>query len=207
MVRSGKDRAVPVFADVRAELRARAQIKDLLARHSRGIDRNDHAGERRSTYHSDAVVDSGGGVRSVDSLLSFRAREHEQTAHTSHMVTNVLIEFCSVTRAVVESYAIAEEREEVGYDFSSRKITDPGAAGAQIVSWCRYVDIIEAIAGEWRIRERLTIFGDTFHRPLPEPVRFPPGTISQCHGADDPMYRVRERAYAYAAGHPEHPRS
>jgi hypothetical protein len=187
------------FAAFIDELEARTRIQDALYRHSRGIDRNDHAGDRASAYHPDATVDSGFGPQPVADLLAARTREHDHTVHAMHSVVNVLIEFLSVDVAFVESHVLAAELETAGYDFRSRGISDPGAAGARIVSWCRYADVFSRRDGEWRILERVVIFGDTTHQSLATEPVIPPNYLRQQHGPDDPLYECRRRARNLAA--------
>lgn len=180
------------------ELDARAQIHDVIMRHSRGIDRNDHHGARAEAFHTDAMIDSGHGLESVAELLAVRAKQHEHTEHTMHIVTNVIIDFCSDSIAVVESYVQAVEWERAGYDFQSRGISEHGVCGARIFSWCRYVDIFQARSGAWRIAERTTLFGDTTVVPLDVDPVIPPGFKRQTHSGDDPLYGILARAQEIA---------
>lgn len=182
-----------VFASVVDELEARARIEDVLYRHSRGIDRNDPA-IRASAYHDDATVDAGSGPQPVAHLLAVRGKEHEHTRHTAHCVSNVLIEFVSARVAFVESHVFACELEGPGYDYSWRGF-QPGAAGARILSWGRYLDIFERRDGDWRIRERAVVYGDTSSEPLQREPTLPGRFLHQRHGAGDPIDHFRERAH------------
>jgi hypothetical protein len=193
------------------EIEARTRIQDALFLHSRGIDRNDHAGTRALAYHDDAVVDSGHGRQPVKDLLTARSAEHDHTHHTAHLITNILIEFVSRNLAFVESHVFAVEYEGAGYDFTLRAIPDPGSAGARILSWGRYADIFECRNGTWKIRERAVIFGDTTYDSLETEPVLPPNFPGQRHDLSDPLYRYRDRAQnlarakADAAGHDVNP--
>ena len=181
-----------VFANVIDELMARVRIEETLYRHSRGIDRNDNA-VRATAYHHDATVDAGAGPQPVAQLLAVREAEHQHTRHTVHSITNVIIEFFTPQVAFVESHAFACELLDPGYDYSWRGFA-PGPAGARIISWARYLDVFECRAGQWLIRERGVVYGDTTHEPLQgEPV-LPERFLHQEHGPGDPLMRYRERA-------------
>ena len=180
------------FASVVEELEARVRIEDALYRQSRGIDRNDPV-IRASAYHDDATVDAGAGPQPVADLLAVRGKEHEHTRHTAHTVSNVLIEFISARVAFVESHVFACELEDPDYDYSWRGF-QPGAAGARILSWGRYLDVFERRDGDWRIRERAVVYGDTSFEPLEREPTVPERFLQQRHGPGDPIDRFRERA-------------
>ena len=180
------------FASVVDELEARVRIADALYRHSRGIDRNDPE-IRASAYHDDATVDAGAGPQPVADLLAVRRREHEHTRHTAHAVSNVLIEFISARVAFVESHVLACELEDADYDYSWRGF-QPGAAGARILSWGRYLDVFERRDGDWRIRQRAVVYGDTSFDALELAPALPVRFLHQRHGAGDPIDHVRDQA-------------
>jgi hypothetical protein len=184
------------FASVVDELEARVRIEETLYRHSRGIDRNDPV-IRASAYHDDATVDAGAGPQSVADLLAVRRREHEHTRHTAHAVSNVLIEFISERVAFVESHVLASELENADYDYSWRGL-QPGAAGARVLSWGRYLDIFERRDGDWRIRRRAVVYGDTSFDPLESTPALPERFLHQRHGPGDPLDSFREQALEVA---------
>ena len=186
------------FASVVDELEARVRIEDALYRHSRGIDRNDPE-IRASAYHDDATVDAGAGPQPIADLLAVRRREHEHTRHTAHCVSNVLIEFISARVAFVESHVLASELEDADYDSSWRGVK-PGAAGARILSWGRYLDVFERRDGDWRIRQRAVVYGDMSFDALESAPALPERFLHQRHGPGDPIDHVREQARAVARG-------
>jgi hypothetical protein len=185
------------FASVVDELEARVRIEDALYRQSRGIDRNDPV-IRASAYHDDATVDAGAGPQPVADLLAVRGREHEHTRHTAHAVSNVLIEFISARVAFVESHVLASELEDADYDYAWRGF-QPGAAGARILSWGRYLDIFECRDRDWRIRQRAVVYGDTSFDPLESAPALPGRFLHQRHGPGDPLDHFRERAREVAS--------
>jgi hypothetical protein len=97
-----------------------------------------------------------------------------------HFNTNVLIEFESRSRALVETYVLVLQR------FKERRVT----------ASARYLDRFEkrtwnGNAGQWRVAHRTLVFGDTVVEPLREPVRFPPEFTEQKHSMDDPLYTLK----------------
>jgi hypothetical protein len=185
-----------VFPDVVDELVARARIEEALYRQSRGIDRNDNM-VRAAAHHDDATVDAGAGPQPVAELLAVRGTEHQHTRHTSHSITNVMIEFFSTRVAFVESHVFASELEDPDYDYSWRGFA-PGPAGARILSWGRYLDIFECRDDQWLIRERAVVYGDTTAEPLAREPALPERFLRQEHGPGDPLERYREKALAVA---------
>ncbi|MGD9985555.1 nuclear transport factor 2 family protein [Pseudonocardia sp.] len=188
----------PTFVD---ELEARTRIYDVLVRYCRGIDRGDHAYCREVAYHDGATDDHGGGVERVDDFLATSRARHANLQHNMHTIGNVVIDFLSTEVACVESYLIAVEWYDGGYDFGIRNIPDPGPAGARILSFCRYGDIFERRSGVWKIAERVTIFGDMSYEPLAADPVLPGGFRAQRHGPDDPIFAILERARQRAEDH------
>jgi SnoaL-like domain len=185
----------PNFLD---ELEARTRITDALHRYNRGIDRGNHAYCRQVAYHDGATDDHGNGPEPVDQFLATSAQRHASLRHNMHTLANVIIDFFSAEVAFVESYLIAVEWYDETYDFSLRNITDAGAAGARITSYCRYADIFERRDGRWAIIERVTVFGDMTYEPLDKPPVRPSTFRQQKHGPDDPAFEVMRRAEARA---------
>jgi hypothetical protein len=182
------------FPDPVNELIARTRITEAIYKRSRGTDRNDIDYKRHVAYHPDAIDDHGFGAEPVDQFLRRSAAQHRNTRHAMHSVTNIVIEFLSADVAFVESHVIANEWQGPGFDFALRNVPAAGAAGARIISWCRYADTFECRNGKWRIAERTVIFGDMISQPLDTAPVLPPGFQVQRHGQDDPLYACRARA-------------
>jgi hypothetical protein len=182
------------FTDPVNELIARTRITEAIYKRSRGTDRNDVAYKQRVAYHPDAIDDHGFGAEPVGQFLRRSAEQHRNTRHAMHSVTNIVIEFLSEMVAFVESHVIANEWQGPQFDFALRNVAVPGAAGARIISWCRYADTFECRNGDWRIAERTVIFGDMISQPLDIAPVLPPEFQVQRHGLDDPLYECRARA-------------
>jgi SnoaL-like domain len=183
-----------VFPNFVDELEARTRIYDVLARYCRGIDRGDHAYCREIAFHEGATDDHGSGVQSAGEFLKASKARHEHLHHHMYQLGQVLYDFVSPDVAVVETYVTVTEYYDEGFDFRLRAMSDPGPDGARIISFCRYGDIFERRNGEWRIAERVTIFGDSIHEPLDAAPVMPDGFRTQRHGPDDPIFPIMARA-------------
>lgn len=125
------------------EILDKQQIREVLLRYCRGVDRRD---ERllRSVYHPEAVHEHGGqrtngwefAKRIVDAIGRYTV--------TSHFLTNESIELdgCS---AHVESYVLAVHRSE----HKGKK--------TELTLALRYIDRFEQRSGSWKIVQRTAI--------------------------------------------------
>lgn len=143
---------------------AKDQIRDVLMRYCRGVDRGDTE-LLKSCYHPDATDDhghwKGNGHEFADFIVgSIAARAH----HTTHAVANVLIELdpADADRARAESYAVAY----------LRRTTDAGEEWLDLFSG-RYVDRFERRAGEWRIADRVVVHDWSTSTKLDAATSFP----------------------------------
>ena len=176
----------PFFDTFLDELQARTEIADTLLRFIRGIDRQDWA-LARSTYHDDAIDEHGFFTGPPDEFLALVKRLHEHQQHSMHVMSNMLIEFDSRDRALVETYCLVFQR----FGPHAPGVA-AGAAGVRKMAMARYLDRFEQRGGAWRVAHRKLIFGDTQEFPLDAPVSFPPGFIEQRHGMDDVLYAARD---------------
>jgi len=166
-----------------AVLVAKDQIRDVLYRYARGVDRKD-VELLKSCYHPDGV----------DAHWSFIGNGHEFAKEIlephqmgeipvyKHFITNVLIEL-SGDRAFCES----------SYLFS-QTISLTADRQATLTSEGRYLDVFECRDGEWRILNRLLVpeSGNwSLPVPAPAPSGLPMPTMEQCvrDFPDDPVYR------------------
>jgi hypothetical protein len=169
-------------ADARLErLLAKEEIRDVLARYARGVDRADGA-LLKSCYHPDAIEEHGGNFTGnafeyVDGAIP-RIRAMGAMQHllgTSHM------EFDGDV-AWVETYVVTFAR-----------LT---AAGGSIDTFTggRLIDRFERRDGAWKISHRRTIFD--WNRDTPSHEGWcnalfdttKPGMRLGCKGEDDPSY-------------------
>ncbi|MFQ3894802.1 nuclear transport factor 2 family protein [Sphingobium sp. R-7] len=128
------------------ELKDRAEIRDVMLRYCRGVDRCDH-GLTLSAYHKGATDHHGSFVGSAEEFADWAIRLHrEQLVWTSHYITN---HYCEIEgdSATAETYVQAILRYE-----SDDKLFD-------IVGCGRYLDKLERRDGKWGIVERI-VLGD-----------------------------------------------
>jgi 3-phenylpropionate/cinnamic acid dioxygenase small subunit len=127
-------------------LLAKQDIRDVLYRYCRGVDRRDFD-LIRSCYHPDATDDHGEYVGDVDGFIAHVQANIVRFERTMHFLGNILIEVDG-PRARSEAYAIAHHHLRAGHQKPER----------DFLVWLRYVDDFERREGEWRIACRVCIF-------------------------------------------------
>ena len=123
------------------ELLAQQQIRDVLLRYCRGIDRMDRE-LVRSCYHPDATDEHGSFTGNVEEFLQWCWRLLSRYTSTMHYLSNILVEI-EGHRAQAESYGTAVHRG------------DPRYQERNLVVGFRFVDMLEKRDGEWRILQRV----------------------------------------------------
>lgn len=128
------------------ELIAKDEIRDLLHRYCRAVDRCDDD-LLDQLYHADATEDHG---RVIGSAAEFRvhalARLRDQWTSTQHVLGSVLIELDGEV-AFSEAYLLAFHVRRAEID--GRRLLD--------VLGARYVDRLERRDGAWRIAHRVVV--------------------------------------------------
>ena len=149
--------------DALRELLDEREIREVLARYCRGVDRLDEA-MIRSCYHPDASDDHGMYKGPGVDFAAFCVKALElHAAATLHVLGQSLIEFEASGVARAETYVIAHHRcERDGVDLLE-------TVGA------RYVDRFEQRGGPWKIADRVVVV-DWEKSERTEPV-FPNGTF------------------------------
>lgn len=152
---------------------SREEIREVLMRYCRGIDRGDED-LVNSAFHPDAIVDHGTPLPAT-ALANIVANDGQQRMH---FVGNVLIELEGDT-AYVESYFIAFSPHEVNGLPHTRS-----RAG-------RYLDRFELRGDKWKIAHRRAI--DDWARLDPiDKVPDNVGTHTGSRTRDDAVYRMRD---------------
>ena len=137
------DRADPQLA----RLVAVQEIRDVIARYCRGIDRRQME-LVRSCYHPDATDDHGDYRGGIDGFIDYLGVTLAHWQSTTHFLGNVLVELdSSGTAARAESYALAFHRIAARGDKPER----------DLVGGIRYVDDFERRDGVWRIADRVCV--------------------------------------------------
>jgi len=126
------------------ELIDREEIRDVIMRYCRGIDRLDFE-LIRSSFHPDAVADFPEDVYTgkVDGFINFLKKELPTFARTNHFLGNLLIELDGDV-AHTETYIIGYDKSTPAHKWG----------GAFVTLWARYVDRFERRDGVWRIAHR-----------------------------------------------------
>jgi len=154
---------------------AEAEIRELLARYCRGIDRCD-ADLIRSVYHEDSTDDhglyKGNGYEFADFIVPL-LREHYES--TMHCIFQSIIDV-EGERASAETYAMA-------YDI--RRDADGNRVFEQV--GCRYVDGLERRDGEWKILRRVVVMDLDTSVPAP-----PESGLGESRALFQPGRRDRE---------------
>lgn len=132
-------------------LAAKQAIANVLAVHSRGVDRADRD-LLASAYHSGATVDYGFFNGPAAQLAEILATAQTGQPVTLHRTSNTWIQ-PSGTRAVSESYVIAY-------------MEHPGPqGGTQRLIGGRYLDTHEERDGRWRLVHRIYVMDWNINRP------------------------------------------
>jgi hypothetical protein len=124
------------------------EIRDVVYRYCRGIDRRDYP-MVRSCYHPDAIDDHGDFRGGVEDFIEYVQRGLPRFDRTMHFVGNLLVEpDRDRSRARVESYTVAHHRLLASRAKPERDYT----------VGLRYVDDFERRDGHWRIAARVCVF-------------------------------------------------
>ncbi len=159
------------------EVVAREEIRDVLLRYTRGIDRLDLE-LVRSCYHDDARDDHGAYQGDLDGFLAWVGDALSYFDSTMHFIGNQLIEIEGDV-AHTESYCVAYHR---------RGARD-GEQPHDLVTALRYVDRLERRAeGQWRIADRVCVF-DWSRRDAVVDEWAMDGAVRGRRGPDDPVWR------------------
>ncbi len=161
-----------------ADLVARAAIATNLARHSRGVDRNDFdllAG----AYHPDATVTYGMFEGPALDFARFLTDAMAGAPVTLHRTASTLVRV-NGDRARSESYVIAYTRTPEGEGWTQRLIGG------------RYLDRHEGREGEWRIAHRTYVLDWNVNVANRELAALP-GTLLGRQRTDDPAHALFDR--------------
>jgi hypothetical protein len=145
-----------------AELVAKQQIMDAMARYARGIDRRDEE-LVKSAYHEDSVDHHGFGNDSSGWGLAAKVRADG---------TGFPVEWVSTTHMLGQHYIEVDGDTAVSevYFHSTQWLRDPEGVAWRTISQGRYLDSWERRDDEFRILERTVVYDGEVHS---EPVRTP----------------------------------
>ena len=182
------------------------EIRDVMLRYCRGVDRRDWEAMRAS-FFEDFYDDHADFHGTRDEFVTWLVERHDMPGffQSTHMLSNCLIEFASNTVAVVETYFSA--KLELAADAGGHRAMlaggrlDADASNLRVEVLGRYVDRFEKRSGQWRIARRHTVFDTTYSHPVAPGERRGAAWVLGQRGKDDPLYAVRAAAGLPAAHH------
>ncbi|MBR9763372.1 MAG: nuclear transport factor 2 family protein [Rhodobacteraceae bacterium] len=170
------------YRELLADLKAREDIRALMARYCHGIDRCD-AEMVKSCFFEDAIDDHGFFVGSAhvfaDQAVQRLVDLYDNTCH--HMTTHLAVIDGEVAHC--ETYILALSRaERDGRRFD-------------VTFSARYLDRVERRDGAWRIAHRILVDDGRRSDPLPEET--PPAAVVKRGGRapDDPGHVFLQDAH------------
>jgi hypothetical protein len=158
-------------SDTLRRLADKDEIKDVLLRYCRGVDRRDWE-LVRSAFFADCIDDHADFTGGRDDFITWLSASHNTAgfARSTHILGNCLIEFVSDNVAVVETYFIA--KLELGADAGGHRKMLLEATNAEstksirIEVLGRYVDRFEKRENAWRVARRRTVFDAMRSKPV-----------------------------------------
>jgi len=185
--------------DILQRLSDKEQIRDVMVRYARGVDRRDWE-LVRSAFFADCVDDHADFKGKRDEFIAWVRQRHDvdDFRKSVHLLANCLIEFADEGVAVVETYFVAwmELGAAAG---EQRTMLDKGRASSggciRVQVLGRYVDRFEKRDGEWRIARRRTVF-DSLQSQTQEDSegQLNPSWQLGTRDGSDPLYAARVEA-------------
>ena len=157
--------------DALARLVAVEEIREVVLRYCRGLDRLD-ADLLRSAYLPGAVDDHGVFVGDAADFCERVLESHRRYDASLHCVLNHLVELDGPDAARGEAYVLAHVLRR-----------DDEGAPVHDAWWGRYADRYERRDGRWGIAHRVVVHEWTRREPLGRPMRADTGLFRQ--GSED----------------------
>lgn len=178
------------MSDALQRLVDKDEIRDLMARYARGVDRGDWEG-LRATYHPDAYDDHGDYKGGIDGFITYARERIGGAPQVMHFLGSSLIEFAGRDVAVVETYFFTAHT--LGPEAQKAYGAEASGAPVQISQYGRYVDRVERRNGEWRTARRIVVFEST-RLAIGEVPPLKPTWAHHHRDQNDPIFRVRAEA-------------
>jgi len=185
--------------DTLQRLSDKEQIRDVMVRYARGVDRRDWE-LVRSAFFVDCVDDHADFKGKRDEFIAWVRQRHDvdDFRKSVHLLANCLIEFADEGIAVVETYfvswlelgaAAGEQRAMLDKERSK------GGECIRVQVLGRYVDRFEKRDGEWRIARRRTVFDSLQSQTQEESEgQLNPSWQLGTRDKSDPLYAARVEA-------------
>jgi SnoaL-like domain len=145
---------VPSDVDLLVRIRAERDIRDVLARYCRGIDRVDME-LVRACYHPDARDEHGSFDGTVEDYIAWVSRLLAKYDGTTHLLGQSCFDWIDAHSVLVETYG------------QSHHWSASDEPSLNLTTGFRFVDRFEERGGEWRIAHRVA-FADWSRRNPPE---------------------------------------
>lgn len=178
------------MSDALQRLIDKDQIRDLMARYARGVDRADWDAVR-ATYHTDAYDDHGDYKGGIDGFIDFARSRTGGATQVMHFLGECLIEFAGADVAIVETYFFTAHT--LGPEAQRQYGASAEAGPVQLSHYGRYADRVERRDGVWRIAQRIVIF-ETTRLALGEVPPIKPSWATHRRDMSDPIFRLRAEA-------------
>jgi cation transport regulator ChaB len=166
------------------------EIRDLMSRFARGVDRADWDGVRE-TYHKDAYDDHGDYKGGTDGFIEFGRSRTGGATQVMHFLGECLIEFASPTVAIVETYFMTAHT--LGSEAQRQYGATNNGGPVQLSHYGRYADRIEKRDGIWRIAHRIVVFEAT-RLMLGDVPPIKPTWAAHRRDKSDPIFKLRAEA-------------
>jgi ketosteroid isomerase-like protein len=162
-----------------AEVADRLAIMEVLAKHSRGVDRAD-AAVLQTAYWPDATVAYGGFNGNAHEFCEMLPGAIRAYARTQHTLSNTCIEFRG-DRALVETYVTA---------YHYRAVED--GPDTEMTYLGRYLDTMEKRGNVWKILHRQVVMDWNQNAAATAVLEGPPfdGLARGERHPDDPLNRL-----------------
>ena len=170
-----------------AEVADRLAIEQVLAVHSRGVDRADESA-LKSAYWPDAEVAYGGYNGNAHGFCEILPASIKRYARTAHKISNVCIDFRTIDgrhEARVETYVTA-------YHYLSKDADDSPDVDTEMTYIGRYLDRMEKRNNVWKIRFRQVLMDWNQNTEASAILAGPPfeGLARGTRWPDDPLYEM-----------------
>jgi hypothetical protein len=183
--------AMNALSDATQKMVAEWQIRDVVARYARGVDRRDGA-IIRECFHPGALTHYGDFDGIVDDLVPWVLAYVASYPHTMHFMGLSIVDWASdasADRAVVETYA-AVLHEKDGHE-----------GGRSWVGGIRYIDrfecrtVSDGSGAVWRIAER-SVVGDWLRiDPTDNHRRFSKEMVTGQDGREDLIFQTLSKTF------------
>jgi len=163
------------------------EIRDVMARYCRGVDRGDWEAVR-ATYHTDAYDDHGDYKGDIDGFIEFAQSRTGGATQVMHFLGECLIEFATKDVAVAETYFFTAHT--LGAEAQRQYRTGGRDGPVQLSHYGRYADRMERRDGVWRIAHRICIF-ETTRLALGEVPSLGATWAKFSRSKNDPIFKLR----------------